>query len=820
MPAIAKKLAFTCLLTIVAAATCAAGVSTASLLLVPMPREIEDAGAPATIAKDWAIRVATTDKADGHSAGLLQEETKFVLGEPLAIKTGESAASREIVLSAVAADPKQPKLFNEQGYRLTVQPERITIEASTSTGRFYGVQTLRQLLRTSQGGQVPGLKVRDYPALEIRGVSDDISRGQVSTLEDFKETVRRLAFYKKNMYQPYIEDMFRFDTDPQIGADRGAVTKAEMAEILKEAELNHITLTPVFETLGHQDRLLSLPENRKYAEIQDNSQPLWSFAPTNPEAVKFILKLVAEMAAATPSPYFHIGGDESWDVGQGVSKARVKKVGIGRVHADFFTEIHDYVAKALKRRTMLYSDMLLHHPDSLKSMPKDMIIVDWHYQVTDDYPSVKKLKDAGYGSVLTSPGLWSWDSFYPNYRLGFGNAAKFTDVARREEVLGSIMSSWGDNGAENLRENNLVGFAYSAAVEWETSSDDPGNFLNRYVAVRYGIPAGSAELASVEKELGWSVPQGFNSYGQLFHRTLRLKPFIQDQLTTMAKLEKTMTEVRDKIKASRGVVKLDAAHLDSLDHAARRLQYMARRQQTLDQVARQLGDKPSGALTAADQSQIMTSLSALRDELASIAAEYPSLWLRRNKYPKLDFNIDRLYKQVGQIQNMIDLCQAGLLRAEQPPDGTWMWYPEADPKTKTTTATTYFVKTVDLPSDVVSAEMKLFADDGCRIWINGKRAARATYGSGAIAKNVADLFKKGKNFVAIEANNGYGAAGILLTIDIVTPDGKVRVTADESWKTSQKEHLNWKTTNPTHKDWVDVKLLGKGLVAPWTEIDW
>ena len=109
------------------------------------------------------------------------------------------------------------------------------------------------------------MRIKDWPSLKWRGISDDISRGQVSMAEDFKNIIRELAFYKKNLYQPYIEDMFAFDSSPQVGRARGAITKSEMAEMVAEAKKYHVTLVPVFECLGHQDRLLSLPENRQYA---------------------------------------------------------------------------------------------------------------------------------------------------------------------------------------------------------------------------------------------------------------------------------------------------------------------------------------------------------------------------------------------------------------------------------------------------------------------------------------------------------------------------------------------------------------------------
>src|SRR5213078_3847253 len=107
-------------------------------------------------------------------------------------------------------------------------------EGPGAAARLYGVQTLRQLIRGATSATLPCLDIVDWPDFSWRGISDDISRGQVSTLDDFKDTIHRLSYYKKNLYQPYIEDMFRFAADPHIGADRGAITKSEMAELAAE----------------------------------------------------------------------------------------------------------------------------------------------------------------------------------------------------------------------------------------------------------------------------------------------------------------------------------------------------------------------------------------------------------------------------------------------------------------------------------------------------------------------------------------------------------------------------------------------------------
>jgi hypothetical protein len=104
----------------------------------------------------------------------------------------------------------KPKLDTE-GYIVHINSDGVVVAAVTETGLFYGAQTLIQLIRSSPSA-LPALTIWDWPLMDIRGVSDDISRGQVSTLDNFKKIIRVLASYKINVYMPYIEDMFVFDT--------------------------------------------------------------------------------------------------------------------------------------------------------------------------------------------------------------------------------------------------------------------------------------------------------------------------------------------------------------------------------------------------------------------------------------------------------------------------------------------------------------------------------------------------------------------------------------------------------------------------------
>jgi len=779
-----------------------------------------------------SICVTTSDADDLEAACQLAKEVKACFGWDWQIVQSNAG---DVVIGAEKYAADDPRLYIEQGYRLRIGGRSIVIEAPSPTGRFYAVQTVRQLLRAAaaeaageakgKAPSIPALSIRDWPAMEWRGISDDVSPGQVANVEAFRAIIRDLAYYKKNLYQPYIEDMFAFDTDPNIGATRGAITKAEMAILVEEARRNHITLCPVFECLGHQDRMLSLPENRRYAEVQDPEREPWSFSPVLPEAFQFVTSLIDEMAAATPdSPFFHIGGDESWDVGEGTSKERVAQVGKGQVHAEFFMRLAEHIQKTHKRRTLLYSDMLLQHPDALKIMPKDLIIVDWHYMPAADYPSVRKLKEAGYKDIFVSPGIWSWANFFPSYNIAFDNVTSFTMVGKREGAIGSIASSWGDDGAENLRENNWLGYALSAAVEWEPGA--PGtvdSFLRRFVGAHYGVD--SPALAAVLRDVGWHEMIDSRYPARLFHRTARMRKAEAPWVASMQKLTAAMKDAKQAIAAERPRVRANADQIDALDHAVRRYAFYADRELALDKMARMLEAAGSKGLDADGRAEIMRESTRLRDELVGITHEFESLWMRHRKYPRLEFNLARLQGQVAAYQNFIDRSLANELRRSPDPWGAWFWYP--DPKQTTPTDPTelgdvYFVRAYSLDALPTAARVKCWADDRARVYVNGQKVLTAAYGDDPREASVAHLLKKGENIIAVEGHNDVGAAGIILEMTLRMPDGSERrLTADGDWRcTMAKVPKDWATTAPSGEGWTTPRIYGHGMIKAWDFIDW
>lgn len=73
--------------------------------------------------------------------------------------------------------------IGEQGYLLFSDKTHLIVAANTGQGLFYGVQTLRQLLRADGKELIfPALSIRDWPNLETKSRQEDVSQGTVPEL--------------------------------------------------------------------------------------------------------------------------------------------------------------------------------------------------------------------------------------------------------------------------------------------------------------------------------------------------------------------------------------------------------------------------------------------------------------------------------------------------------------------------------------------------------------------------------------------------------------------------------------------------------------
>jgi hexosaminidase len=164
----------------------------AQLKLVPAPKEVRlrDGGfkvGPRT--KIFVLRGHQSE--DRIAAETLAEEVADESGlklDILGMKAAGKAEGGAIVLARLQDvrvrrflarnGLRADDVLGEDGYLLFSDKSHLIVAANSGEGLFYGVQTLRQLLRRDAKGLLcPAVGIRDWPGLEGRGVQGNLSRG-------------------------------------------------------------------------------------------------------------------------------------------------------------------------------------------------------------------------------------------------------------------------------------------------------------------------------------------------------------------------------------------------------------------------------------------------------------------------------------------------------------------------------------------------------------------------------------------------------------------------------------------------------------------
>ncbi len=688
--------------------------------------------------------------------------------------------------------------MSDEGYALRIDGEGVWIVAPAPAGLFYGLMTLRQLVAAEGGKQLAGRQILDWPVLKFRGISDDISRGQVSTLAHFKKIIRFMARYKMNTYMLYLEDMFRFKKYPSIGRGRGALSAKEVRELQDFARDYFVQIIPIFQTLGHYENILNQPEFMHLADFPGAA----SLSPGKPEVYDFLRDLLDEIAPAFDSPYFHMGADESWDVGKGKSRALVAKSDIATVHAQHYRRVADLLRRHGKK-VMMYGDIVLQHPTILTQLPQDIIVVDWHYGAALDYPSVRVFERAGQPYIV-SPGMSDWHRLFPNFTNAFLNIFYLTRQGAEHGALGSIVSTWGDYGGVNFREWNWAGYAFAAACSWHPEAVDMTGFPQKFFRHFYGRRAIFAStLYNLLSEMGgsitfnevWSHP--FAPYRRAGRQRLR-------QAARMAVMARNALRFCDLLAES---ATKNREQIDYLRFAARLGRWLAEKQKFVlewwAQQKRELDEQTAAAMRetgAAKCKELRTALQELKEE-------YRRLWLRCARPENLDLILALFDLQAHYWEDLAEQIRNGNFFEDPSLPGAFVYFgQEKDQRAQRA----YFRRRFVLKKKPKKAWLQVINDGVVESWANGKKVGES-HARWALSLRVHEAMvqmidvtrylRRGENVLAFSAQN-FGekaAAGLHASLFAEFGDGSVfRMLSDKYWKSADREFPDWQ--NPDFDD--------------------
>ena len=466
--------------------------------LIPQPRQI-------SVATQLAIHSASVTVPGGDVEDLFAAQ---MLGDSLrtdGVSVAPRAGSVDLLVtlcredSAIAQQAlKAEKLSFDpvmyaEGYVLISRPGSVTIIGKTSAGVFYGVQTLKQLIEVKDRVAVLWIgTVRDWPAMKYRGIDDDLSRGPFPTLAYMEHQLDVFAAYKINIYSPYFEHTLQYANEPLAAPPGSSLSRSEAQQLVAFASQRHIVIVPEQEAFGHLNHVLQYEKYSDLAETPHGNV----LAPGQPLTQPLILSWFSQIAEDFPSPFLHIGADETFELGTGRTKADVDKRGLGPVYADFLTTIHATLAP-LHRRLLFWGDVATGDPSAIAGLPRDMIAVPWVYWHEDNYDNnIVPFKKAGI-ETWVAPGDANWSVVYPYSAGALDNISGFIEAGQRLGSTGALTTVWNDDG-EGLFNEDWFGVLFGAAAAWQPGKSDGAMYQSSFGRDFYGDTTGRIDMAQAE----------------------------------------------------------------------------------------------------------------------------------------------------------------------------------------------------------------------------------------------------------------------------------------------------------------------------------
>jgi len=623
---------------------------TKPIRLIPSPQTVvRDAGS--FDLKGASIVLARPEDPDDRFAALqLQEEAKTRWGIRLPIRQaakkriliGQMGRDRSIGDALAAADPMLPSEKAHDAYVLSIRPEEVAVAGRTAAGTFYGIQTLRQIVR--QTSSLPCLRVSDWAALQYRGWQDDVSRGPIPTLEYLKKQVRTLSEYKLNCMTLYTEHVFKLKKHPTIAPADG-LTADEIRELSSYAKKYHVEVIGNFQSFGHFANILNV---KGYGHLGEAG---WVLSPAKEESYQFLKDVYAEIAPAYESPLFNINCDETGGLGDGASKEMVQRMGLAAVYAQHINRIADLL-RPLGKTPMMWGDIAQQHPDIVPRLPKDLIVLSWGYHAGNNFDgAILPFTRLGL-RFWVCPGVSCWNQIFPDYRNASINISNYVRDGYRNGAMGMLNTTWDDDG-ENLFSNNWLPLVWGAECAWNPALPSEGDwneerdrrfagFLSGFDVLFHGSEGLVAESLMKLSELRRNPASGGMADGAFW---LSLDQTARSQ----ASLEQAQALVNDANAVIETLTKakpmLNPEAIDYAVFAARRARFVGKKL-----VAARLLEDAAGNETI--RAGTVTAFKELASEANKLRDEYKRLWLAENRKWWLDRNLakyDALAKTLASV---------------------------------------------------------------------------------------------------------------------------------------------------------------------------
>ena len=313
--------------------------------IIPEPLEIIKGQGYFELNENTQIIVNSDDESVKGVAKYFADQLNLVSGYSL--KSIASSEKTDVENVIEFSDKNIDSSLESEGYELHSYPNKITLKG-TSTGLFYAVQTLFQLLPTEvynnkiiegKTWSVPSVTIKDKPRFKWRGMHLDVGR-HLFPVSFIKKYIDYIAMHKMNVFHwhltedqgwrieikkyPLLTEISSNRKGSQIPLSRevdtipygGFYTQDEIREVVAYANKKFVTIVPEIELPGHSIAVLAA-----YPELSCTGGPFevrtkWGidkdiYCAGNETAFTFLENVLTEVLELFPSEYIHIGGDEA-----------------------------------------------------------------------------------------------------------------------------------------------------------------------------------------------------------------------------------------------------------------------------------------------------------------------------------------------------------------------------------------------------------------------------------------------------------------------------------------------------------------------------
>ncbi|XP_074652559.1 uncharacterized protein LOC141906956 [Tubulanus polymorphus] len=320
-----------------------------------------------------------------------------------------------------------PRLVNKpEGYSLSVNNDVIKIVSHDLAGLYYAICTFSQMLvMCTKDDGIPSLKILDHPALPVRGVLLDLSKGRLPTVETLKSTIQLLATLKINQVHFYT----RF-TKPTNHGWQLPYSVMELVDLESFCTLLFITLIPVLDvcpTVAFND----IPElYYTFGEFL-NAFPSSSYVNVGPRLSSFLLNTTEDDAL-------------------------------------FLDDAHRLLPLKADHTVQLCGFVFHGGIDTMPHLPLNMILMEYGFQADYNFSKYCKEYEESGLPFMVCPGTSAWNSLAGCPEAALSNVTGAIEAAVNHNALGMLLCNWSGIGHMTPQSISWSGYVVGAGLSWNS----------------------------------------------------------------------------------------------------------------------------------------------------------------------------------------------------------------------------------------------------------------------------------------------------------------------------------------------------------------